>query len=184
MEEKRSGLRKVAVPAITLAIGVVLGVAVESVQVAKLQSQIESAKKFFPSAPALGETRVVSGTIQAISGDTITLEERRSNPFEQGPTERTITVTPETKLVSIEQKDRETIQQERAEENAAIMSGEPVVPPSPPVLFTEKSITFRALTVGMMVSVEANENIQGKTSFTATKISVTPQVVAPPVVLP
>lgn len=180
MEENKSGAMNIVTPIAALIVGAIIGFMVgagqPSSETARLQAQIEAAKKFFPSIP---EMRTVSGTIKSISGDSITIESANTaNPFEVLPVERIITITSDTKISSLEQKDQAMFQKEMAEFSKTVMvpqSGNmaPVMPPMP---FTEKVITQSDLKEGMMVNVEASENIKEKASFVAIKITATAAV--------
>lgn len=174
MEENKSGTMKIVTPIAALIIGAIMGFIVgagqPSSEVAHLQAQIESAKKFFPSIP---EMRSVSGTIKNISGDTVTIESANAaNPFEVLPAERTITITSDTKITSLDQKDQAMFQKEMAEFSKTAMApraGDTMV--MPPMPFTEKNIKLSDLKVGMTISAEASENIKEKASFVAVKIT-------------
>jgi hypothetical protein len=56
---------------------------------------------------------------------------------------------------------------------ATLSSGTPAMPPVPPMPFTEKNISGSDLKVGMMINVEADENIKEKDSFVAVKVTAT-----------
>lgn len=193
MEENKSVAMKIVTPVVALIIGAIIGFIIGAVQteslnpeVARLQKQVDDAKKFFPTMP---EMRSVSGKILSLSGNTITIESMASiNPFETLPSERVVTITANTKLVSMEQKNQTILQKEMEEfskkmsslEPGNITQREPVTPPMP---FNEKTLTLSDLSEGDMVNVEADENIKEKVSFTATKITITsvPLMLTPPV---
>lgn len=183
MEENKSNALKIVAPIATLIIGAIIGYMVgvgqtgtSNPEVARLQAQIDEAKKMFPPMP---EMRAISGKVLSVSGNTITIESMASvNPFETLPKERTITVNSTTKLISMEQKDQAIFQKEMEAFSKTMSSvkpgsvqSAPVVPPMP---FNEKTISLSNLTVGTIINVEANENIKEKTSFIATKITTTP----------
>lgn len=183
--EHKSNALTIIAPIATLIIGAIIGFVIGAGQtgssnpeVARLQAQIDAAKKFFPSMP---EMHTVTGTIKSISGDSITIESANTvNPFETLPTERVVTVMSGTKFVSFEQKDQATFQKEMADfsKNSGIPRSGSVAPIMPPMPFIEKNINRSDLKVGMIINAEANENIKEKASFVAVKITVTP-VMAP-----
>jgi len=189
MEENKLGAMKIVTPIATLIIGVVVGFIIgagqsgsSNAEVARLQAQIETAKKFFPSIP---EMHSVPGTIKSISGDTIIIESiNTANPFEVLPVERVITITHDTKIVFFEQKDQAVFQKEIVEFSKMIKTipSENMISGRPPLAFIEKVITQSDLKEGMTVNVEAAENVKEKASFVAVKItaSTTMAPVMPP----
>lgn len=184
MEENKPGAMKVVIFIAALVIGIIIGFVIgagqsgsSNTEVARLQAQIEAAKKFFPSIP---EMRSVSGTIKSISGDTVIIESVNTvNPFEVLPAERVITITPDTKIVFFEQKDQAVFQKEIVEFSKMIKTipSENTIPGRPPLAFTERAITQSDLKEGMTVSVEAAENVKEKTSFVAVKITASATMV-------
>lgn len=177
MEEQKSGALKIITPVATLVVGLVVGfmfgASGTNSEVAQLRAQIEAAKKFFPATP---EMRLISGTVKSVSGNTVILESLpSSNPFEDLPKERSITVVDTTKLVSFEQKDQATFQKEMEafSKQVADTKSAGVSRGMPPAPFSEKSIKLEDIKVGTMVSVEADENIKDKAAFVATKITMT-----------
>lgn len=188
MEENKSSALKIVAPIATLIIGVIVGYMVgvgqtgqSNPEVARLQAQIDEAKKMFPPMP---EMRSISGKVLSISGSTVTIESMASvNPFETLPKERTITVTSTTKLISMEQKDQASFQKEMEAFSKQMSSVKPgsaqSAPIMPPMPFSEKSISLSDIKVGEMINVEADENIKEKASFTAIKITATPAPVMP-----
>jgi hypothetical protein len=155
-------------------------------EIATLQSQIERAKKFFPSSP---EIRVLSGAIQEIKNNTIFLKSGASlNPFEELPEVREVIVTENTKIIRQKPKDSELLQKETADyqkafEKAQKESSATTIFPTPPMPFTEEEIKIADLKVGDQITVEANENIKTKTSFEASRIIVQ-EMIGPVVVSP
>lgn len=183
MEEQKSGAMKIITPIATLIIGAIIGymagvgqTGTSNPEVARLQAQIDEAKKMFPPMP---EMRSISGKILSVSGNTITIESMASiNPFETLPKERTITVTSSTKLISMEQKDQVSFQKEMevfSKQMSSVKPGSaPSAPIMPPMPFNEKTISLSDLTAGIIINVEASENIKEKASFIATKITTSP----------
>ena len=188
MEQHTSAKSAVIIPVVALLVGAAVGFALGGGQArtetAKLQAQIEKAKKSFPQIP---ELRSLSGKVTHIAGNTITLETSYpdTNPFESLPKERTITISGTTKVVAYEQKDQVAVRKEMEDFMKNLRTARPAdadARPTPPTPYTEKSASASDIKEGMMISVEADENIKDKTSFTASKIVVTleaPRVVAP-----
>lgn len=183
-EEQKTSILTTVTPIVALIIGAAIGFIVGTVQsndeISKLQVQIDTAKKFFPTTP---EIRSLSGTIKDVSGNTITLESSFIvNPFENLPQERVITITPSTKLISFEPKDQAVFQKEMEEYSqkmSAVRPGGVREPAITPIPFNEKTLNINGIKVGMTVTVEAGENVKEKAAFEAVKITVTP--VMPPV---
>ncbi|HUX36146.1 MAG TPA: hypothetical protein VMV71_03900, partial [Candidatus Paceibacterota bacterium] len=145
-------------------------------------AQLNKAKEAFPPIPVMNS---VSGTIQSISGNTITLQTPLSgNPFENLPTVRQITVTDSTKLVKSEPVDPKAFQREMAAYQTAVqkaqkapVSSSSTVPsmanmPTPPQLFTETAISISDLKAGDSITVDAGKDITTSTSFDAVKITL------------
>ena len=142
-------------------------------EIATLQSQIEKAKKFFPS---VSEIRALSGAIQEIKNNTIFLKSgASSNPFEELPSVREVVVTDNTKIIKQEPKDPKLLQKEMTDyqktfEEAQKEPSATTIFPTPPMPFVEEEITIAELKVGDQITVEANENIKTATRFEATRI--------------
>lgn len=153
-------------------------------EVQKLQAQIESAKKFFPSAPK--ETRNISGTVKEVRGDTMVFESRSFGPFDESPRTRMITLGSATKVVRSEQKDRTTFQAELAEFQKKMRAqvggsnqGTTLAPIAPPTPFREVQAQLSDIKAGLQVSVTAEENIRDKEAFAATIVSISSFLAVP-----
>lgn len=144
-------------------------------EVAKLQSQIEQAKKFFP--PIAQDVRDVLGTVKEINGDTIVVEMTVMNPFDDSPQTRTVTIASETKIVRSERKDPAAYQREIAEyqKNIQAQSNKsPSVRLTSPNAFSQDSAKISDIAFGQRVSIAASEDIRDKESFTAKTIIILP----------
>lgn len=135
------------------------------------RAQVEKVKKFFP---VIEEMRSFYGTVNKIDNNTITLEiPESSNPFDEWPTSRRVTVANTTKIVRVSQKTVKEFQKEM-EAYSPKVGGDPLkytqVPP--PNLNKEEIIKLSDIKVGDIISVEADHNIKNETQFTATKISI------------
>ena len=94
---------------VALIVGGVVGYASAAYQYSAI---LNKAKAAFPTQTA---TTFVSGTIQSISGNTITLQTSPSaNPFVTTPTTREVTVTSTTKIVKNEPVDPAVYQEVEA----------------------------------------------------------------------
>jgi len=142
--------------------------------------KLEMAKTAFPSQPTM---QIVSGTIQSISGNTITIQTPPSiNPFEDLPTVREVTVTSETKILKSEPKEPAVFQKEveayqKAMSASASKPGEQAPAaganlPIPPQPFTETELSISDLKTGDMITVDAGKDVKTATSFDAVKITL------------
>lgn len=144
-------------------------------ELVRLQSQIERAKRFFPSEQAPVTT--LSGTIKSVSRGSFILEASVSNPFQDIPLLRMVRMTDRTSIIKFEQKDSATLRAESLEFEKKIAklqigpgSGIQLVPLNP---FRETTGTFADLKTGQSVTVTAQENIATKESFDATTVRIT-----------
>ena len=132
------------------------------------------------------EIRNLSGTIDLISGDTITLKDVTSANLlsDPGLDIRTVHVSSDTKFYQLTQKDGAQFQKEmedfqkKMQEQAASATptNQPLTPPQPQ---EKKELSLSDLVVGQSVAVTSSENIGDKKEFTATEISVQPVPVMP-----
>ncbi|MEK7636585.1 MAG: hypothetical protein AAB362_02765 [Patescibacteria group bacterium] len=149
------------------------GVLTNGERIAELEAKIEKAKKLFPS---ISDIRSVSGTIEEINGNSIVIKSFQGiSPFEDLPEKFEILVTNATKIIRMIQKDPQAFQKEieaiqkgQSGGNVSEISSSASFP-NP---FIEKEITAKDLKVGGQVSVEAGENIKGKTRFDATRVII------------
>jgi len=127
-----------------------------------------------PMIQSMGEVRAVTGTITSVSGSRIALRVQSVNPFEdQNLLNRAITITSDTKIVKLSQKDPIKFQSEM---NAFLKASQSASNPSltPPAPYTSTSITGADLKVGDTISVTAGDNIKSSKEFSATEIQVQP----------
>lgn len=144
-------------------------------EIAKLQSQIEQAKKFFP--PLFQDVRSIFGTVKEVGADTIIVEITLMNPFDESPQTRTVKITNETKIVRSERKDPAAYQREVAQfqKNIQAQSNKSQsVRLTPPNAFSQESAKISDIAVGRQISIAASENIRDKESFTAKTIVILP----------
>jgi len=160
---------------LSLLVGGTIGYVSAGYQYAAKLAKIQSA---FPS-PAI-MTSVV-GTIQGVSGNTITLKSSSMDPFENIPTVRTITVTNATKIVKNESKDMKVFAQEMDVYQKSVLkpvSASASTSPAaagmitPPLPFTEATVSISDLKVGDMITVDAGKDVKTQASFEAVKISL------------
>lgn len=164
----------------------------QSAQIQKLQSQIEQAKKFFPSTPP--DIRNISGTIKEVKGNIITVETVRSNPFDGTPVIRHITIDKDTKMIKNEQRDPAVYKREADEFYKTLRASAPLprapatVPAAPPSPYREVPIHLSDLKPSQRIIIRSAENIRDKESFSATEVSIfavpTVSNMAPPSVKP
>ena len=158
------------------------------------QAKFDAAKKMFPPPP---DSNFIYGQAKSVSGNVITLNTPISNPFDESPTVRQVTVTSSTKIVKNENKSVATMQQEQQAYQKKISSWKPSstdTPPTLPMPFTEKEISISDIKAGDQLSIEAVTQIRMLEKFDATKITVQmsasafvpglPTVAVPPPTLP
>ncbi|MFZ2226087.1 MAG: hypothetical protein WA064_01050 [Candidatus Moraniibacteriota bacterium] len=143
-------------------------------------------KKGIGSVPAGMEIKNLSGTIDLISGNTLTLKNVSSADILSDPSldTRIVQVSADTKFYQLVQKDGAQFQKEmedfqkKMQEQAASATptNQPLTPPQPQ---EKKELALSDLVVGQSVAVTSSENIGDKKEFTATEISVQPVPVMP-----
>ena len=155
-------------------------VLISAADLQKLQAQIEQAKKFFPSTPT--DMRSVSGTIASINANTLTIQTSFSNPFDDLPKTRTVTIGDKTKIIVLKQKDSATYQKENnAFQDSLRRSVKPGTPfLTPPNPFETSTGTISDFKQGQFVNVSANENIRNKASFEAASVQISLMNSIPP----
>jgi len=135
----------------------------------KYQTKIE---ELYPTVPEPEEIFSVSGEIKEIKDETLTVETTYYpvNPFEETKTEtKTVRITEATEFVKQVQKSPEELEKE-GEAFRKAMEETPEAAILPPEPFKELTISFSDLKVGDRITIEAEENIKGKTEFGAKKI--------------
>ncbi|HQT82920.1 MAG TPA: hypothetical protein PLW99_02085 [Candidatus Paceibacterota bacterium] len=156
---------------IALIIGGVIGYAGAGYQYSAI---LTKAKEAFPPQMAMTS---VSGTIQGISGNTITLNTPQSpNPFVTTPATRTVTVTSSTKIVKSTPVDPTVFQQEMAAYQKAVQksaTSTTATPPPMPMPVTQTTIMLSDLKAGDMVTVDAGKDVSTASSFDAATVTVT-----------
>lgn len=132
------------------------------------------------SAPEGMEIKSVSGTIQKIEGDKLTVKINPLEPLADPDLDtRIITIDSNTKVTLSAQKDPAQFQKEmeefqvrmkQSQENQELaQTTEPSMFPTP---FEKKEIKVSDLKVGQQISVTANEDIKDKKEFIAVQIDV------------
>lgn len=160
---------------------------------------LNKAKAAFPSQPTMP---FVSGTVQSISGNVITIKSNTAmNPFENLPEIRKVTVTSTTKIVKNSPKDPAVFQQEMADYQKSMQRAIPsktstsspvaapsvVTPPTlttPPTPMNETVLKISDLKAGDMIMVDAGKDVKTLVSFDAVKISVVGSAPVMPAALP
>ena len=137
-----------------------------------LQAKLDEVKKMFPPMP---DSNFVYGQVKSVNGNVITLSTPPSNPFDESPATRQITVDSSTKIVKNENKSSEIIQGEQEayqKKMSAWKPGSTDTPPTPPMPFIEKKVSVSEIKEGDQLSVEAATKIRMQEKFTAIKIVV------------
>ena len=136
--------------------------------------------------PEPAEIFTLSGKILTITQNKITLkaDPTVANPLaEQAPEERTITITPDTKIIKQTAKspDEFAAEFEKYRKDTANLKPDET-PPAPPSAFTTEELKLSDLKAGDNISVTSGQNIKMAAQFTANEIllSVTPERPAPP----
>jgi hypothetical protein len=119
---------------------------------AAIQAKLDEVKKFFPPLPE--DSKLLSGYVESVSGDVITVKTTASDPFNGSSTFREVVVASTTKIIQSEPK------------------------PSRPN--TEKEISVSDIKTGVPISVEAASSIKNAARFDAVKITIYPNPAVPP----
>ena len=139
---------------------------------AALRAKLEEVKKMFPPLP---DSNFVFGQVKSVSGSVITLSTPTTNPFDESPKVREVTVTGSTKIVKNENKSPETMQKELEayqKKMSAWKPGSTDTPPAPPEPFVEQEISLSDIKADDQISVEANSPIRMVEKFEAVKITL------------
>lgn len=135
----------------------------------KYQTKIE---EIFPSEIEPEEIFSIWGEIQEVKENGLIVKAifRSANPFEEEKTElKTVNFAENTLIVKqVEKSPQEMTTEEKAFEKAIRENPDSNI--FPPEFFNEVSISFSDLKIGNNIGVESEENIKGKTEFTANKI--------------
>lgn len=191
-------LPKIVVPAIAAIVGVGIGygwamkgsVGAPGAAQKDMTACYEDATKKLMDAGIImpdNEVRSITGTVQAISGNTVTLAvpSLNRNPLsEPTPTTRTITIADGTMVTLRKERNMDEFMKEvdayqkamfeRSEsqtgpEGAASAPAKEIAPPQQ---YTETTITLSDIKVGMRVTVSAEADILRAEQITATSFSV------------
>lgn len=162
---------------VALVAGGVIGYFGASYQYSSILSKARAA---FPSQPTMMS---VSGTVQSISGNTITMKSTVAmNPFENLPEIRMVTVTDTTKIVKLSSKDQQVFQAEmdayqksisKTASKTSTSSSAVTTPLAPPSPMKETVVKLSDLKAGDMIVAEAREDVKMQASFEAVRIMVT-----------
>lgn len=133
----------------------------------KYQSKIE---ELYPTPPEPEEVFSFSGEIKEIKDKTLTVETPlpAANPFEEPKTEiKTVGITETTEFVKAIERSPEELAKKEESLRKAIKEN-----PDSPLEFFKKEvpILFSDFKAGNTITAETDENIKGKTEFTAKKI--------------
>jgi hypothetical protein len=113
----------------------------------------------------------LSGEIQEINGDKITLKIRPLVPLaDESLDTRIIIIDSATKIYSLKMGDSQEYRAEMKEFNKKMLAGSPE-PITPPEMFKKSEISLADLKVGQMISVTAGTDIKEIKEFTALEIS-------------
>lgn len=156
---------------------VALGYVGASVQ---YSDRLNRAQAAFPRQQAM---MTVSGTIERIAGNTITLQSSPSaNPFMDVPTVRDITVTNSTTIVKSEPKEPAVLKREIDAYQTALQKAYPTGPNSsctaettfliPPTPIAETAISLAGLKTGDFIIVDADKDVTILKNFEARKIAL------------
>lgn len=120
------------------------------------------------------DIRTLSGSVTDVSGNRVTIHTTSINPFEDPMLDdRTITVTADTKIFKLTQKDPKTFQAEMdafmKKMQSAKIGSSPATPPSPS---TKTTADIASITVGATLTVTAVENIKTAKEFSASEIQI------------
>lgn len=157
-----------------------------SAEMEKLQAQIDQARHMFPPTPQ--DIRSFSGTVKAVSGNTLSLQTTSANPFDDTPKVRSVSIGSRTKIVMLKQKEAATYQKELASYQEAARTAsrtqKPIAVPYPSP-FQEIPAAVGDIKEGYFVTVSAEENIRDAESFEARELRITSLgTVAVPVAVP
>ena len=128
------------------------------------------------------DVRILSGTITAINGSSLTLHTPSVNPFDDPIlSDRIILITASTTVLTLVQKDQNVLQAEMAaftKASQSTVAGTSVTKPSfDPFLSVISSV--KNISVGDTVTVIASENVKTLRTFSASEIRIMPKLVAP-----
>lgn len=137
----------------------------------KLQAKLDEVKKILPVPP---DTNFVSGQVEAVNGNVITLKTQNVNPFDESPRVRQVTVTDATKIIKNESKQPDVFQKEQEayqKKMSAWKPGSADTLPVPPVSYTEKEISLSDIKPGDQLNVEAANKVGMVANFEAMKVT-------------
>lgn len=132
------------------------------------QAAREQVAPYFPTPTQSATT--LNATIVEVRTDAIVIGSvsASANPLDQqGPRERTVTVTGETAVSEITPKTSAQIAQAEKAYQGAIAAGKSATPPTP---FAVAPLKLEDLKPGDRVRVSANEDIYLSSTFTATTV--------------
>ena len=124
------------------------------------------------------EMRVLSGTVTRINGNKIDFHIQSTRPFDEPSLDdRTTTVTSDTKISRLTQKDQKIFQSEMETfmKNSQTKKGATLA--TPPEPFSHTPAILADIKVGDVLTVSAEENIKTKKEFTATDIQIQPKLI-------
>ena len=140
----------------------------QSGEIEKLQSQIDSARKFFPPAPK--ELHSIGGVVKNINGSVITIQSSVGSPFDDTPKERMVTITPHTKIILLTPKDPATIKREMTSSQDQMRTTQKNKPPTTLSPYQETIGSITDIKQNQFITATANDNIRDTPSFEAQEI--------------
>ena len=178
----------IIVALIFLGIGIFIGVKIPKKQISQTgtentyqagwdaaREKIKQSPSFATMQPA-GEVKSVSGTIQKINGNKITIKTFQMDPLaDESLSERIVVVDSNSKISLNVQKSSEKMQAEMQafQEKMKTQNSDPAKAPeaiAPPIPFEEKTIALSDLKEGQSISVISSENIGEKKELVAQQI--------------
>lgn len=117
------------------------------------------------------DVRVLFGSVTAIKGNSFTLHTQTEG--NSALTDRNVTVTSETKVTKVSQKDKKILESEIAEfakkQDEAKKSQRLILPPD---IFLHTVVNVSEVAIGDTVTVTTSENVSTKKEFIASEIEL------------
>lgn len=132
-----------------------------------------------PQLPEGTEVKNITGTIEAVSGNAITLKVTMPGLISTPAlATRTVTIDGSTKILQLVQRDQAQIQKEfevfneKMKAQQSNPSSNPQDPPYPPQMQDKKDASVGDLKIGQIITIQAAEDIKNKQQFVATEIQI------------
>jgi len=147
-------------------------------------SQSESLPSDIPIVPEVvnAEIRNITAVVEAVASSSLSIKNEQI--LEDQFDTRTIIIDDNTKIYSRKQKSESQLNAEMDEFTKNIQLGETISSVAAPSAFVLTPTTVDSISVGMIISVQADKDIKDIKSFTALEIIVQPSVfsVIPPMI--